>query len=313
MAPAHDIREFDDLDEALAQSPEIMFVTNPNSKHMQVALAGARAGCHLFIEKPMSDSLDGIQDLGQVAAAGVVALVGFQFRFHPGIVELRKIVEQTMGEVLAAHVVNGEFLPDWPPYEDYRQTSRYPGFGGRVVTDPVTRARLRLLDLRATSPTLRRRRTAHLLEVVETASSGGRIDASSRSGRRPPRLRSVPHAVRARSCSIEAERPGTTTPRLDVVPREGERSTRSYEGFARNEMFVIELRHFLECVRGNERPLVDLREAEASLRVALAAERSLRTRRAGSSAMSPEVIALVPARWVEGNSPQNLLVIDGGP
>ena len=217
--------EFDDLDEALAQSPEIMFVTNPNSKHMQVALAGARAGCHLFIEKPMSDSLDGIQDLrDQVAAAGVVALVGFQFRFHPGIVELRKIVaEQTMGEVLAAHVVNGEFLPDWHPYEDYRQT--HPAI--RALGGGSLRIQSHELDYACWifGPPRRLAVGGQLtsLEVevedcvttVETGSTHRPVQSTSTSiTQRPPR----------RACEVLFDRGRATwdyyANRLDVVPRE---------------------------------------------------------------------------------------------
>ena len=50
LETTYNIRSFDDLDAALAEKPDAMFVTNPNSLHLPVALAGARAGCHLFIE-----------------------------------------------------------------------------------------------------------------------------------------------------------------------------------------------------------------------------------------------------------------------
>ena len=48
-----------------------------------------------------------------------------------------------------------------------------------------------------------------------------------------------------------------------------------FENFDRNEMFVDELRHFLACLRGDEQPLIPLREAVHSLKIALAAEASL--------------------------------------
>src|SRR5262249_27874451 len=57
------IRGFDDLDSALAEEPDAVFVTNPNSLHVPVALAAARAGCHLFLEKPVASSLDGVDEL----------------------------------------------------------------------------------------------------------------------------------------------------------------------------------------------------------------------------------------------------------
>ena len=46
-----------------------------------------------------------------------------------------------------------------------------------------------------------------------------------------------------------------------------------------NDMYVEEMRHFVRCVEGAERPLVDGREALRSLRLVEAAKRSSRERR----------------------------------
>ncbi|MBQ9438807.1 MAG: Gfo/Idh/MocA family oxidoreductase, partial [Lachnospiraceae bacterium] len=50
------ITVFTDLEEALAKKPEAVFITNVTSAHMEAALAACKAGCDLFIEKPLSDS-----------------------------------------------------------------------------------------------------------------------------------------------------------------------------------------------------------------------------------------------------------------
>ncbi|MEI6916303.1 MAG: Gfo/Idh/MocA family oxidoreductase, partial [Armatimonadota bacterium] len=52
------IRAYGDLDQALAQAPDSVFVCNPSSLHIPVALSAAQAGCHLFIEKPLSSTLE---------------------------------------------------------------------------------------------------------------------------------------------------------------------------------------------------------------------------------------------------------------
>ena len=49
----------------------------------------------------------------------------------------------------------------------------------------------------------------------------------------------------------------------------------------RNHLFISLARHFLRCVAGEEKPAVGIRDAEASLRIALAAKRSIEM---GSSA-----------------------------
>ena len=50
---------FADLDAALGERPDAVFVCNPSSLHVSVALKAARAGCHLFVEKPLSHTPTG--------------------------------------------------------------------------------------------------------------------------------------------------------------------------------------------------------------------------------------------------------------
>ncbi len=59
----YSICTFSTLEEALAQKPDVAFVCNPSSMHVPAALACMRAGCDVFIEKPVSDSLDGTEKL----------------------------------------------------------------------------------------------------------------------------------------------------------------------------------------------------------------------------------------------------------
>jgi len=96
------IRVFDDLDEALAQRPTIAFICNPSSLHLPAATAAARAGCHLFIEKPLSHSWDGVERFVDIVErSNLVALVGYQMRFHPCLQRLRALLqEKRIGAVL---------------------------------------------------------------------------------------------------------------------------------------------------------------------------------------------------------------------
>ena len=49
------------------------------------------------------------------------------------------------------------------------------------------------------------------------------------------------------------------------------------QGFERNDLFLDEMKHFVECVRGEAEPIVTVAEAALSLRVALAARESIDT------------------------------------
>jgi predicted dehydrogenase len=113
------------IDEALERwNPDAVIISNPTSLHMQVALPAAEAGCHIFLEKPISHSMDGLQAFEQaVLKSGKQVLVGFQFRYHPGLKQVKcLILEGAIGEVVGTRVNWGEYLPDWHPWEDYRQS-----------------------------------------------------------------------------------------------------------------------------------------------------------------------------------------------
>src|SRR5215211_1230100 len=74
-----------DLQQALKKHrPEAVIVANPTSMHLDVAIPAAEVGCHILLEKPVSHSLDRLEDLQNAAQkSGSRILVGFQFRYHP--------------------------------------------------------------------------------------------------------------------------------------------------------------------------------------------------------------------------------------
>ena len=52
---------FSSLEECIEQKPDIGFVTNITSLHIKTAISLAKAGCHIFIEKPLSNSTKDIK------------------------------------------------------------------------------------------------------------------------------------------------------------------------------------------------------------------------------------------------------------
>ncbi len=146
-----------DLAQALAGKPDVVIVSNPTSLHLDTAIPAARAGCHLFLEKPISHSLERVDELAAaVRQSGSRVLVGFQFRFHPGLRKAAALLaEGAIGKPLAFHVHWGEYLPGWHPWEDYRQgyAARSDLGGGVVLTlshplDYLRRDGTRLLEWR---------------------------------------------------------------------------------------------------------------------------------------------------------------------
>jgi len=116
------LRTFSSLEEALADRPDVVFITNPIAVHMETALAAARQGCHLFIEKPLSDRWEGIEELLHlVRQKNLVTCVAYNLRFHPGLKLVRKALQENrIGRICSAQIQVGEYLPGMHPYEDYR-------------------------------------------------------------------------------------------------------------------------------------------------------------------------------------------------
>jgi len=62
----------------------------------------------------------------------------------------------------------------------------------------------------------------------------------------------------------------TVFKRGNAVPEQ-----QTFEGFERNQLFLDELKHFLNCVKSRKTPIVDLHDGLQSLRTALAVKRSI--------------------------------------
>ena len=121
--PPCPVRTYGSLAEAFEQEqPTFAVVANPTALHLDTALTCVERGCHLLIEKPVSHTLDGLDELAhEVAARGVKVLVGFQFRYERGLRRIAALLdERVLGAPVHADVVWGEYLPGWHPWEDWR-------------------------------------------------------------------------------------------------------------------------------------------------------------------------------------------------
>jgi predicted dehydrogenase len=124
------------LKDALAHQPDAVIVSNPTSLHLEVAIPAAQAGCHIFLEKPISHSLERIDEFRDtVISKGVQVFVGYQFRFHPSLKAAHQYLKDgKIGKPLSIRAHWGEYLPYWHPWEDYRQGySARSDLGGGVT------------------------------------------------------------------------------------------------------------------------------------------------------------------------------------
>lgn len=128
----------DNFGSALMDIPDLVVVASPNRFHMDQALAAARAGCHLFIEKPLAISANDVNVLeALIEEKKLFAHVGSNWKFHPAFTTMKRLLDEgALGRVTGAQVIAGQWLPDWHPWEDYRQMySSRRELGGGIVLD----------------------------------------------------------------------------------------------------------------------------------------------------------------------------------
>jgi predicted dehydrogenase len=273
-----------DVETALAAvAPDVVIVCTPPSSHVAVARAAVAAGAHVLIEKPLSDSMERVDALAaEASAARRVVQVGYNLRFHPGIRQLKAIVEDgDIGGVLLASAEFGQYLPDWRPWQDYRQsyTARH-SLGGGIILDGSHEIDyvLWLLGAPTELACMAGRVSALEMDVEDAATILLRMAGGAQASVSLDCVR----RTYTRRCTLIGEA-GTAswdyTANEVVVHCAGDvLPTRIAYEFAPNDMYVAELEAFLVAVTQGGPSPVGLHDAELTLRVALAARYAAHTR-----------------------------------
>ena len=82
---------------------DAVFICTPPSSHIQIATACVRKGCHVFIEKPLSLTAEGVKPLVELLKQmGKIGMVGYMMRYAETFSKAREIVSHgALGQVLA--------------------------------------------------------------------------------------------------------------------------------------------------------------------------------------------------------------------
>jgi predicted dehydrogenase len=285
-----------DLAEALKKhKPDAVIVANPTALHLDVAIPAAEAGCHILLEKPVSHSLERLDVLQQAAQkSGSKILVGFQFRYHPTLNKARELIQAgALGKVLTAHAHWGEYLPNWHPWEDYRQSyAARADLGGGVIvtlTHPLDYLRFILGDVESLW-SFNEHLSSLEINVEDVAEIGLKFSSGAIGGvhlnyfQRPPvhQLEIVGTSGTLRWDNADGilhlqKMPAPFGSYSDLPPAPVPESFSPPEGFDRNQLFIAQTKHFIDVARGEAQPICDLTDGTRALQMALAAYESQTT------------------------------------
>jgi predicted dehydrogenase len=282
-----------DLQAALTHRPDAVIISNPTALHLPVAIAAAQAGCAILIEKPLSHSLEGVDQLqAAVKQGGAPVLVGYQFRFHPGLQKVASLLKDgAIGRPLSVRAHWGEYLPGWHPWEDYRRgySARADLGGGVVLTlsHPLDYLRWLVGEVQALWAFTGRLSDLQI-DVEDTAEIGIRFDNGALGSlhldynQQPPSHHL--EIIGAQGTLRWDNAGGGADGAADGAVALYRSSAQRWEyfpappGFERNHLFLDEMRHFLAVLRRMEQPACTLEDGLQALNLALAAIESAQTR-----------------------------------
>lgn len=114
---------------------DIVFVTNPTSKHWDTVQKFKNHTRSFFIEKPVFDKTDIEKNL-LADLSNILCYIACPLRYNPVIQHIKNNIN--CHNVYAARAISSSYLPDWRPDTDYRQCySAHRDMGGGVGIDLI--------------------------------------------------------------------------------------------------------------------------------------------------------------------------------
>lgn len=92
---------YDDLERLLAeQKPDVVHITTPPQSHLFLAKRALDAGCHVYVEKPLTPTHEQTQQLVAYAEErGKLLTIGYTYLFDPPALAMRELIrEGALGE-----------------------------------------------------------------------------------------------------------------------------------------------------------------------------------------------------------------------
>ena len=235
----------DNLEQIISnEKPNGLLVCTPTSKHLQPALTALAADLPVFIEKPLSHNLDGVNELkGKI-------LVGYCLRFDQSLRQFKaKIDNLDKNQIKSVSIVCQSWLPDWHPGRDYTQSySAKKELGGGVLLDLSHEIDYALWFFGSVKKIEAKLKQSPELNIATEAIAD--LNLEFESGVKADIHLSYASRQSARFCEVMT---GTETLRWDFV--------------VNNDMYIAEMKHFINVAVGRQQPLITVADGRQVLEV----------------------------------------------
>jgi predicted dehydrogenase len=259
--------------------PDCTLICTPPSTHIGLAKRVLLERSHVFIEKPLSNSLVGINTIAEASKRNSLhVFVGYTFRFDQGLNKIKEMLSRgVIGSVLSFDAYEGWYLPKWRPWQDY--TKSYTGsekLGGGIILDGSHElnylqwlgGKIKQVFSYYTAIPKLKVKTEGLAEVLLRFQSKaiGRIHLD------------FVNPKYNRHCEIIGDKGSikwSFEKKTIEVQKNNQISSRKIKyGNDTNKMYYDEMKYVIDCIRGKQNRLITLDEAKQTLEISLAIKRS---------------------------------------
>jgi predicted dehydrogenase len=280
-----DTRVYSSVEEACRESFDAVIIANETARHIPTAIKFAEKGYNLFIEKPLSHNLAGIDKLTSlVDRHNLKVMMGCNMRFHPVISSVEGLIrERRIGRTISARAEVGQYLPDWRPGRDYRNSySASKEKGGGVILDLIHELDYTYRffgDVRRVFSFGGKRsdleiETEDIAEILMEFENGTIAEVHLDYLQHNP---SRNFKIIGTSGTICADLTSNKVEIFDIAKHNWE-VVNLDTGFDKNKMYLDEMKHFVKYIQGKiTEPVVSLSDGIKVLQIALAAKESALT------------------------------------
>jgi predicted dehydrogenase len=268
------LQAFQDYTEGFGENPDAVFICTPPHIHTEIMAHAAENNCHVFCEKPLAMDLRKLDTIAKEAEQkGLTIMVGYIYRFCRPIKKIKEILDANLiGKVYTARTIVSLYLPDWHPWEDYRDffLSHQALGGGALLEEShaIDYMKWFMGDVNAVFCFNRKLSDLDMdcedvsvlnLEFKNNAVGSIQIDLLGRVLRKEAELIGEKGTV-----LWDGER-GLV--RLFTVD---EGAWQEFELAFTPDAYIEQIEHFFECITKKQEPLISLRDGMETLRICLA-------------------------------------------
>lgn len=131
-------RVVDEIEKLIALRPRFVIIASPASLHIPHAISLIQAGIPCLIEKPLSITYSEATPLIQLSHVNNTPIaVGYCLRYMPAAKKMQELIANNiLGEIYNVTIEVGQYLPDWRPNTDYRDSvSAQKHLGGGALLE----------------------------------------------------------------------------------------------------------------------------------------------------------------------------------